>query len=247
MNGPYFNTILRTTITLHPNQMNNDLYRHLKDNLVTKLQNKCFGPYGHITKIYNIEERNEGMIIPEDPMGSVVYNVKFSCKLCRPLKGNYIICEVTKINKALILLRNGPVYILILENKSQKNQENFYFDEKKNMLIGRIDETRGEPVVKGTFIKLKIIDTKIEDKSDKIYALATMESIATPDEIQSSVELREKDDLQYTTYDEYVKSEKTMDEESKDEKTVDLESEAETENKDSMSSKSEESEEEISD
>ena len=113
MSGPYFNTILHSTVTLYPNQMDNDIYKHLKMNLIRKLEGKCFGMYGHISKIYKITDRSEGMLVPEDPNASVVYNIQFSCKLCRPLKDSIIICEVDKINRVMILFRNGPIHIFI--------------------------------------------------------------------------------------------------------------------------------------
>jgi DNA-directed RNA polymerase subunit E'/Rpb7 len=189
--------------------MGNDIYKHLKENLNNKLQGKCYNKYGYISKIYKIEERSGGMLIPEDPMASAVYNVKFSCKLCRPLKGTIIICEVVTINRVLVSLRNGPINVMIFEASGTINKDNFVFDEKRNVLMAYVDKNKkkGIPVVKGTFVKIKIIDVRMEDKSARVIVIGTLESIATKAETEESITTRENDDTDYINYNDYVASE----------------------------------------
>ena len=50
--SPYINTKLYTNVILYPNQMNNDIYKNLKDNLIKSIENKCFIDYGYIIKVY---------------------------------------------------------------------------------------------------------------------------------------------------------------------------------------------------
>ena len=46
--SPYINTHLHATIGLYPSQFDNDIYKHLKNNLIRKLQGKCYKHYGYI-------------------------------------------------------------------------------------------------------------------------------------------------------------------------------------------------------
>lgn len=207
MNTPYFNTNLYSTVSLHPSQMDNDIYKHLKNNLIRKLQGKCYKSYGYISKIYKIEERNGGIIIAEDSSASATYHVKFSCKLCKPLKNTTIICEVIAINKSLIYLRNGPIHVLIFEGKDHINQNNFVYDEKRNVLLAKIEKDKGIPVVTGTFVKIRVINTRIENGATRIIVFGTLESIASKKESDESITTRESDDIESIEYDKYIKLE----------------------------------------
>lgn len=205
MDTPYFNTYLYTTVTLHPSQMNNDIYKHLKNNLVKNYQGKSYKSYGYISKIYKIEERKGGMMIAEDSSASATYQVKFSCKLCRPLKNTTIICEVKAINKSLIHLVNGPINVLIFEGHDQVNQNNFIYDDKRNVLLANIGNGQGVPVTPGTYVKLRVIDSLLENISQKIIVLGTLESLATKKEINESINNKENDDAEFINYDDYIK------------------------------------------
>lgn len=209
LSSPYFNTYLYTTVTLQASQMNNDIYKHLKDNLIRKLEGRCYGKYGYVSKVYKIEERTGGNIIPEDPMASAVYNIKFSCKLCRPLKETIIVCEVITINDKLICLRNGPIVIIIFGEIGNINRDNFYFDDKKNALIAYIDDqkSKGVQVNRGDHVKVKIMDVRLEDKTNRIVVIGTLESLATTGERDESIKGKERDDLGFVNYDEYMTGE----------------------------------------
>ena len=207
MNTPYFNTYLYTLVSLHPNQMDNDIYKHLKNNLIKKLQGKCYKSYGHISKIYKIEERSSGILIPEDTYASALYKIKFSCKICKPLKNTIIVCEVVAINKSLIYLRNGPIHILIFEGHDQINQNNFIYDERRNVLLANIGNGKGVPITIGTFVKVKVIDTRIENGSNRIIVLGILESLSNKKENDESITMIEKDDDTFVDYKEYTKSE----------------------------------------
>lgn len=206
MSSPYINTYLYGTVSLHPSQMDNDIYKHLKTNLTRKMQGKCYKSYGYISKIYKIEERAGGYIVAEDPSASATYEVKFSAKICRPLPGSIVVCEVMSINKEILMVRNGPIYILIFEGNGNINQTNFVYDDRKNVLLSVTNGDKGVPVVKGSFVNIKVIQVKIEDGSDKILVFGTLESMATQEEQHQSIVLRESDDGNFVDYDKYIES-----------------------------------------
>ena len=58
MNNPFIDTILYTTVVLHPNQLNNNIYSNLKQTLIETLNKKCYKNYGYISEIYEILERD---------------------------------------------------------------------------------------------------------------------------------------------------------------------------------------------
>lgn len=208
--SPYFYTYLYTNVTLHPSQFDNDIYKHLKNNLIRKIQGKCYKQYGHVTKIYKIEELSGGNIVAEDTSASALYKVKFSCKICRPLKKSNIICEVIAINKSLIYLKNGPINVFIFEGNGNINLNNFIYDERRNVLLANIGGGKGIPVVAGTYIKIQVISSKIINNSAKILVLGTLENIASKDEIDNSIESKENNDIEsveFVEYDDFVKDE----------------------------------------
>jgi DNA-directed RNA polymerase subunit E'/Rpb7 len=202
--GPYFNTTFTKTIGLHPNQMNKKLNKNLKDNLIKKFQNKCFGSYGYIYKIYKITEKDGGLIIPENPLAPAMYKVTFQCKLCRPLRGSTIILEVKAINTNLIYLVNGPIHCVIFEGYDQINKKKFTFDERRNILVGHLDNKKGVKVGPGTFVKVKCIDLRIENGTKKITMLGILDSIASKEESEKAfIEKEQEEDLPFYDYEDY--------------------------------------------
>jgi DNA-directed RNA polymerase subunit E'/Rpb7 len=232
--GPYFNTYLTTNIVLRANQLNNKLYNNLKENLRNKLQGKCYRNYGYIVKIYQIEEKSEGVIIPEDTTASVSYKIKFSCKLCKPLKNSFITCEVVSINKSIVYLRNGPMYMLILDGFI--NTDNFTYDDKRNVLLAYKDndKSKGIPIVQGSYIIAKVTGSQIEDKSKRILLIGTLEKIASENDIKQIIEMREKDSKEFINMEDYDENKlnKNIIKTEEIEETEETESEAETETED---------------
>ena len=208
--NPYINTYLYSTVSLHPSQFGNDIYKHLKNNLARKIQGKCYKSYGYISKIYKIDDKQGGEIIAEDPSASALYKVKFSCKICRPLKGTVIICEVMAINKSIIHLRNGPINALIFEENGAINKNNFIFDDKKNVLLAKISNNQKIPVVVGTHVEIKVVASRIEHNSNRILIMGTLENIASKAGIEESIKQREYDGLAFTNYDDYIDTEKSF-------------------------------------
>jgi DNA-directed RNA polymerase subunit E'/Rpb7 len=202
--GPYFNTTFTRTIGIHPNQMNKKIYKNLKDNLIKNFQNKCFGSFGYIYKIYGILEKKGGLITPENPNAPALYNVTFQCKFCRPVKGSTIIFEVKAINTALIYLVNGPINCVVFEGYDQINKKNFTFDEKRNVLIGHLDEKNGKKIVTGTYVKVKCVDMRIEDGTKKIMIIGILDSLATKEEIEkSNIEKESEETLPFYDFQDY--------------------------------------------
>ncbi len=83
--GPYIITEMTSSISLEPHQMNNNIYKNLKSNLIKRHEGKCYKDYGFISKIYEIVSYSNGYITPENPKAAARFSIVFTCKLCYPL------------------------------------------------------------------------------------------------------------------------------------------------------------------
>jgi DNA-directed RNA polymerase subunit E'/Rpb7 len=175
--SPYLDTEYSTCIDLLPYQMNNDIYRHLKLNLQKTIENKC-NKYGYVTKLYSITEYNIGQTFPENFSASILFKVKFNCRICIPIIGTELICSITNINKAIIAAENGPIIIIITTKNI--NLTNFNYDKNNNIIY---NETR-EQLKVNDLIKIKILAKKSIKGSTNIKIIGFLNNIANTEEKQ---------------------------------------------------------------
>ena len=186
MSGPYITTVLSSVVSLNPKQMDNNIYKHLKENLIKKLEGKCFSKYGYVSKIYEILEKSKGRIIQENPMAAATFDVKFSCRLCHPIKKQQLICKIQKINKLFINASNGPITVIITMNRI--NSQVFYQDPKTNKLMARVNEGKSIEVTADKYIKVTIESTTFNDMDTIIMAMGELINLATDDEVKKRFE-----------------------------------------------------------
>lgn len=125
LHNPFIDTVQHTKLRLLPRQLNADLYTHLKNNLVDKIQGKC-NHNGYVEKVYKITDYKNGVINAEDPSASVIFDVEYECRLWLPKNKKYIIGKITLSNQTITRAENGPITIYIMGN--QINQTNFTVD-----------------------------------------------------------------------------------------------------------------------
>lgn len=183
MSGPYITTLLSATVNLNPRQMDNKIYKNLKDNLIKKIEGRCYKNYGYISKIYNIKEYSEGILIPENPMAAATYAVKFTCRLCNPLRKKQIVFKIMKINNMFISAQNGPITLIITMNRI--NNDVFYQEPKTGKLMKK---TTNKPVeiTPGSYIIATVESRTFNDMDSIIMALGELYRMATEEEIKSS-------------------------------------------------------------
>ena len=206
--GPYFNITLTTTTLLRSNQMDNNIYKHLKTNIEKKLLGKCYNSYGFVSKIYKITDYECIGMPAEDPTCSAQFKITFTCKLCRPLINGIIIMTVSDINKDIINLTYGPMVMLTNVNMEYKinnpaiNMDNFIFDEKKNLILAKDKKDKtgkvGTPIDKKTNLQVKVQDIQIEKDSTKIIIFGYIEDIASDDDFIKMIETSESDKTKET-------------------------------------------------
>lgn len=206
MSSPYINTRLYSRVTVLPNQMNNDIYSHMKSNLVKRLEGKCYKNYGFITKIYEILERSDAYMEAENPMAAAIYNVKFSCRLCMPLRDKYIICKVERTIPMLTSLSNGPIRVLVTNDRI--NKDNFMVGKNGILVKSAIGTKSLNP---GDHVKVRIDARKFNDSDSIIMCMGVLESMATSEESSHFASDEYNIEENFVDYDKYIRTEEKPD------------------------------------
>ena len=180
MSSPYINTELSSYVSLHPNQMDNKIYLSLKKNLENKVAKRCFKDKGYIMEIYKLLEYKDGVIEAENPSGSAIFDVKFSCRLCVPLKNKEFIYKVNQVNKLLMTASNGPILVIITNDRI--NDKVFFLDNNNNLRYKKGDKSHIlEP---NEFVKVTLLSTTFNNGDDKIKAIGYLNDMATDKDIE---------------------------------------------------------------
>lgn len=212
MTSPYINTLLNTTVRIHPNQMDNNIRKHIKNSVEREHLNKCFLDYGYLVKIHEIHPDYDAEIIAEDPMACALFKVRFSCTLCRPVLNSTLICKAVGITPLLIYFENGPIHVIVKmmqnynSNIFQFNQKYNTWTAKKESKSDEIDEDKKKKFIllgEGMYFKVKIINKRIIDKSNMIICSGFLENVATEAEIEESNRARNSID-KYSSMKEYL-------------------------------------------
>lgn len=188
MSGPYFITTLEADVRLHPRDMNNNILDNIKNNLIKTYVNKCYLDYGYIDKIYNIYDDIKGGIIrAEDNTSSSVHNVKFRCRICKPIKNSMIYAKITGINNVIIMAENGPIKFFIDSNNINKN--NIKYIKTAYYPVTSNGDVINQAVIRGTYIMVKVMSKKIVKNKSIIIAIATFESVIPDNEVNKLITL----------------------------------------------------------
>ena len=200
MDSPYINTKLYSMVTIKPSQMNNNLYLNLKNNLIENIEKRCYGDYGYIVKIFEILEYDDGIVEPENTMATALYNISFSCRLCKPLNNKKLTFQVDNLNKALIRLKNGPIIMFIQVDKV--NEEFFFKDYYKNLRYKQGDKSN--ELKPSDFVNAIVLRTIFHSGDENILAFGYLHNMASEDDIKRFYENEYQGDEKLTNYTEYI-------------------------------------------
>ncbi|ARF09820.1 DNA-directed RNA polymerase, subunit E'/Rpb8 [Indivirus ILV1] len=201
MTSPYINTKLSTSVLLHPYQMDNKIYLHLKKNLENKLVGRCFSKYGYVVKVIEILSYKDGVVEAENTESSALFDIEFSCKICAPLRNTTIICQIDKINKLLITAINGPILIVITNDRV--NDKSFFKDKNNNI---RYKKGETSEILKShDFIKVTLQTIQFYDGDEKIKAIGFIEEMASDEETKNFYSDQYKEINQVVEFEEYTK------------------------------------------
>ena len=149
----YNNQVLIKTISIPPIMLNNDLNKHIYDNLKNKIEGKCTKE-GYIKEgSIKIISKSNGFFSGSLFTGVVNFNITFSADVCRPVKGDIINCEVKYINKLGIQAELGSLLIIIAKE----------FHEDKSIF---------KNIKQGDQIEIEVIDSKFKKDEKNILIAA---------------------------------------------------------------------------
>lgn len=180
MTSPYINTRLATSLSLSPDKFDNKIYINLKKTLEKKVIGKCYHDYGYISDVFEILDFKDGIIEAENLMGSATFDVMFSCRLCRPLRNQQIICQVNRVNKVLITLENGPILVIITNDRI--NDEVFFTDNNNNLRYKK--EGVSQILKSKEFVKVTIVSTVFNHGDNRIKAIGYLDDVANEDDVK---------------------------------------------------------------
>ena len=176
----FINTVLSTSVLLHPRQMDNKIYINLKNNLKKQHEGKCYKTYGYIKNIYKIDNIQEELIDMENSECSQKYILTFSCKIYRPIINRELIAKMDKITEKISTAINGPIKIIITPNRI--NDKKFYTGTS-DMII-RI-KPNADILTQNHYVKIYVEGMTFADKDELIIIIGFLIDIATPDEIKN--------------------------------------------------------------
>lgn len=200
LTGPYITTLLTTSVNLNPRQMDNKIYKNLKDNLIKKLEGKCYRNYGFISKIYDIKEYSEGILIPENPMAAATFGIKFTCRICYPLRKMQIVCKIAKINNMFISAQNGPITMIITMDRI--NKDIFYQEMDTGKLVA-INGDKKIKIIPGMYVITTVETKTFNDMDTIIMSIGELNRLATDEEVNNSFK-QEFGTEEIVDYNEYI-------------------------------------------
>ncbi len=161
MDNLYIDTIITKSISIEPSKINRELDNYILNKLKETYEGKCV-KHGYV-KINSITilKRSMGSVLKSHFNGSLLYNIKFSLKVCNPLEGTIINAVVTNINKMGILASivsnddESPLNILLARQHHMEIPEFF----TKN---------------KGDVINIKVIGKRFEFGDNQISVIGIL-------------------------------------------------------------------------
>lgn len=175
-NSLYYKTQLETKVSLLPEQITGDMDNHLLENLRTKVEKKVI-ENGIVLRVNRLIDYDYGIIDKTNFMGTTVFNVKYECFICSPIKGLELICKVTNIVKGFLMCVNGPIIIAIEFN----NIDTQRFQIADNT-IANIETSKN--IDKGDHLLVSIISINHNMGEKKIHTICKLLDMASESDIK---------------------------------------------------------------
>ena len=172
--SPYRNIKQYTRISIEPYHMNSDIKNNMKIILKKKVEKKC-NKNGFVDEVYRILEYSDGIMPPENLNGSAIYNITYHCKLCIPVENTIIIGQVRVINQELVVSINGPIMFFI----PKENVDTNVWD----IPDGYMNKLKKIKLTSGDYIKIQIVDKRINQNDSQIKAIGKLLDFATSEEV----------------------------------------------------------------
>ncbi len=172
--SPYRNIKQYTRISVEPYHMNSDIKNNMKIILKKKVEKKC-NKNGFVDEVYKILEYSDGIMPPENLNASAIYNITYHCKLCIPVENTVVIGMIKVINQELVVAINGPIMFFI----PKENVDTNVWD----IPDGYLNKTKKRRLVAGDYVKVQIMDKRINQNDNQIKSIGRLIDFATPEEV----------------------------------------------------------------
>ncbi len=172
--SPYRNIKQYTRISIESYHMNSDIKNNMKIVLKKKVEKKC-NKNGFVDEVYKILEYSDGIMPPENLNGAAVYNITYHCKLCIPVENTIIIGQVKVINQELVVAINGPILIFIPKDNVDTNVW--------DIPDGYMNKRTKKKLESGNYVKIQIVNKRINQNDKQIKTLGKLLDFATQDEV----------------------------------------------------------------
>ena len=173
--SPYKNIKQHTRISLEPYHMNSDIRNNMKLVLKKKVEKKC-NKNGFIDEVYKIIEFADGILIPENLNGAVIYNIAYHCRMCIPIENTIIIGYIKLISNDLSVAINGPLFIFIPKS---------YIDNNTwDIPDGFLHKKDNKKLAVGNYVKIQIVDKRINQNDAQIKVMGSLLDFATDTEVE---------------------------------------------------------------
>lgn len=172
--SPYRNIKQYTKISVEPYHMNSDIRNNMKIILKKKVEKKC-NKNGFVDEVYKIIEYSDGIMPPENLNGAAIYNITYHCKLCIPIENTVVIGQVRVINQELVVCVNGPIMFFI----PKENVDINIWD----ISDGYMNNHTNKKLASGNYIKIQIVDKRINQNDSQIKAIGKLLDFAIPEEV----------------------------------------------------------------
>jgi DNA-directed RNA polymerase subunit E'/Rpb7 len=176
MTSPYISAVLQTKVMLHPDSLNGNLYANTKENLKKAVLNKC-NESGCVVDIFSMNIL-DSECRAENMDGDCDTEVIYSCKLCCPQVGQFIVFKLIKYTKPFLVASNGPITSIIRSDKITLKNFNIEGEDV-------VDIASGKVLKSGDLVKLKILNVVFSTGGETILTTASLESL--PDSSEESI------------------------------------------------------------
>lgn len=172
--NPYRNIKQYTRISVQPYHMNSDIKNNMKIILKKKLEKKC-NNNGFIDEVYKILEYSDGRMPAENLNASAIYDITYHCKICIPVENTILIGLVKVINQELVVAINGPIMFFLPKDHIDTNIWDIpdgYMNKNTKIKLSTND-----------YVKIQIIEKRINKNDSQIKSIGKLLDLATPDEV----------------------------------------------------------------
>lgn len=185
MSVPYYNVTVPGQISLEPQHMNNNIIHNIQTEAVRKYGGKCYENVGYIDEVVNIVNIKGGGVRTEDPSAAAIYAFGIECRMLVPTANMEIYATITGINGEVIMTQFGHLKIIV--STQNINEDKIRYMRNAFYPVDSNGRKKGEAIVNGTPVIVKILSSQIVPKQREIIALGYLESVATVEEYESAL------------------------------------------------------------